>query len=70
MWKLNHTLAIEGRECWFRDYTSEGDPGGALAVAAQERSAAVGARLWADQMEAFRRYGDALSIAPIDVNRE
>ena len=73
VWKLNHTLATEGRECWLRDYTSEGGDlshGGPLADAAHERNAAVGARLWSDQVEAFARYGDALSIAPIDGNRE
>ena len=70
MWKLNHTLAAEGRECWARDYASEGDTGGLQRVRTDAEHAATAENLWADQLQVFKRYGDAVSIAPIDIHKE
>jgi hypothetical protein len=70
VWTLNHTLAAEGRECWARDYASEGDKSGSQRVGTDAEHAIIAENLWADQLQVFKRYGDALSIAPIDGTKE
>eukprot|EP01043_Picozoa_sp_COSAG02_P062271 COSAG02_NODE_8549_length_2527_cov_1.095513_2_plen_71_part_00 len=70
MWRLNHTLAAEGRECWARDYASEGDKNGLQRVGTDAEHAKTAESLWIDQLQVFERYGDALSIAPIDSTKE
>ena len=70
VWKLNHNLAIEGRECWRRDYVGEVELSGLQGVGTEEQHAKLGHDLWADQQQVFRQYGDSLAIAPVDVSRE
>ena len=70
MWKLNHTLAAEGRECWARDYASEGDKGRSQRVGTDVERVTTAKNLWADQLQVFQRYGDALSIPPVDITKE
>lgn len=61
---------MQGRECWARDYAGEGNLGRVQSVKTHEEHAATGHQLWAEQLQVFRRYGDALPITPVDVARE
>ena len=66
VWRLNYGLAVQGRECWVRDYdgSTRGD------VVTDALHAEMGANLWKDQVQTFKRYGDEMTIAPVDEDKE